>query len=190
MKIKSFALDSLAMVNHQFAADTGSIKIVGGKTRTMLCLAAIVVLALCTSISGLAQTDPFVGTWKMSSAKSKFTPGPAWKSETRIVEESPKGMKVSVDRTNGDGTNQQFNYTTNFDGASHPVTGIGPYGADSVAVQMTAWNTLSISLLKSGKVVGTGTTVVSPDGKTLTLTSKGTDEKGKASSSVVLFDKQ
>jgi hypothetical protein len=62
----------------------------------------------------LAQADPFVGTWKLNVAKSKFGPGAERKSETRIVEWSPTGMKVSVDRTNADGSNQQYNYTTDF----------------------------------------------------------------------------
>lgn len=190
MKIKSFALDTLGMVNHPFATDMRLRKSVSGKTRKLLGLAAFVVLALGNSSPGLAQSDPFVGTWKMNPAKSKFTPGPARKSETRIIEESPKGMKISVDRTNGDGTNQQFNYTTNLNGTSYPITGIAPYGADSASEQLTSSNTLSLSLSKSGKVVGTGTSVVSPDGKTLTLTSKGTGENGKVSSSVVLYDKQ
>jgi hypothetical protein len=190
MKIKSFALDAFGTVNHLFAAGGRSRKSANRKTRTLICLIAFVVLALGSSSSGLAQTDPFIGNWKMNPAKSKFTPGPARKGEMRIVEESPKGMKISVDRTNGDGTNQQFNYTTNLNGTSYPITGVAPYGADSVSEQMTSSSTLSFSLTKSGKVVGTGTSVVSPDGKTLTLTSKGKDKKGKASSSIVLYDKQ
>jgi hypothetical protein len=190
MKIKSIALDPLGLVNHPFAADSRSRKIVSGSRRALLCLAAFVVLAIGNSSWVLAQTDPFVGTWKMNPAKSRFTPGPARKSEVRIVESSPKGMKISVDRTNGDGTNQQFSYTTNLNGTDYPITGIAPFGADSASEELTSSNTLSFRLSKGGKVVGTGTSVVSPDGKTLTLSSKGTDENGKVSSSVVLYDKQ
>jgi hypothetical protein len=190
MKIKSVAHNALRMVNHPFAAGRRLRTIVNGTSRTLICLTAFVVLAISNSSSVLAQTDPFIGTWKMNPAKSKFTPGPARKSEVRIVESSPMGMKVSVDRTNGDGTNQQFNYTTNLNGTSYPITGIAPYGADSVSEQLTSANTLSFSLTKSGKVVGTGSSVVSADGKTLTLTSKGTDEKGKAISSIVQYEKQ
>jgi hypothetical protein len=44
--------------------------------------------------------------------------------------------------------------------------------------------------MRSGKVVGTGKSVVSGDGKTLTLESKGTDVSGKTSSSVAVYDKR
>jgi len=153
-------------------------------------LTAILALAFLISGTTVAQTDPFVGTWKLNVAKSKFGPGTERKSETRIVESSPTGMKVSVDRTNGDGGNQQYNYTTDFSGKPHPITGMAPYEADSIAVTLGTSNTLSFKLTKGGKPVGSGTTVVSADGKTLTLTSKGTDASGKTISSVAVYDKQ
>ena len=156
----------------------------------LLAAAAILALVFFTPGLALAQTDPFVGTWKLNAAKSKFAPGTECKSETRIVESSPTGMKVSVDRTNADGSNQQYNYTTNFDGKPHPITGMAPYGADSIAVTLGASNNLSFKLTKDGKVVGSGTSVVSPDGQTLTLTSKGTDASGKTVSSVSVYNKQ
>lgn len=150
----------------------------------------VLVLTLFTASSALAQADPFVGTWKMNPAKSKFGAGPARKSETRIVVSSPNGMKIDVDRTNADGTNQQFEYTANLDGKSYPITGSGPYGADAISVNLTSPNTIKSTLTRGGKVVATGTSVVSKDGKSLTITAKGTDEKGKTSGSTVVYDKQ
>src|SRR5271166_3408653 len=151
----------------------------------LLAISVVLALALFTSGVAQAQVDPFVGTWKLDTTKST----PARKSETRIVESSPTGMKVSVDRTNADGSSQQYNYTTNFDGKPHPIIGIAPYGADSVAVTLGASNTLSFKLTKGGKVVGSGTSIVSADGKTLTLTSKGIAASGKTVSSVAVYDK-
>jgi hypothetical protein len=162
----------------------------GTSRRWLLATAALFLVTLFTSGLTLAQTDAFVGTWQLTVAKSKFDAGTARKSETRIVESSPNGMKVSVNRTNADGSNQQFNYTTNFDGKPHPITGAGPFGADSIDVTLGAANSLTYKVMRGGKVVGTGKSVVSADGKTLTLTSKGTDASGKTSSSVAVYDKQ
>jgi hypothetical protein len=164
---------------------------VNGVSRSSL-FAAAFILALVVFFSGaaVAQTDPFVGTWKLNVAKSKFGPGTERKSETRIVESSPTGMKVSVDRTNADGSNQQYNYTTDFTGKPHPITGVAPYGADSIAVTLGTSNSLSFKLMKGGKAVGSGTSVVSADGKTLTLTSGGTGASGKSVRSVSVYDKQ
>jgi hypothetical protein len=43
---------------------------------------------------------------------------------------------------------------------------------------------------KGGKVTGTFRGVVSPDGKTLTITTKGTDAQGRPENNVVVYDKQ
>jgi len=189
--LSSFTGDIRPTILSQFVTRESSENTVKGISRSWL-LAAAVILALVLFTSGLAlaQTDPFLGTWKLDVAKSKFGPGTERKSETRIVESSPTGMKVSVDRTNADGSNQQYNYTTNFDGKSHPITGMAPYGADSIAVTLGASNKLSFKLTKDGKAVGFGTSVVSSDGNTLTITSKGTDARGKTVSSVSVYDKQ
>jgi hypothetical protein len=159
-------------------------------SRWLLAAAAILAVLFTPGLTAAQQSDPFVGIWKLNVAKSKFGPGTERKSETRVIESSPTGMKVSVDRTNADNSNQQYNYTTNFDGKPHPITGTAPYGADSIAATLGASNTLSFKLIKGGQPVASGTSVVSADGKTLTLTSKGTDASGKTVSSVSVYDKR
>ncbi len=158
-----------------------------GGTRSWLCAMAVVfLLSLVSSALAQAQSDPFVGTWKLDTAKST----PVRKTETRIVESSPTGLKVSVDRTNADGTNQQISYTANLDGKPYPFVGSAPYGADSVGVTLGSSNTLTYKLWRGGKVVASGSFVVSPDGKTGTLKSSGADEKGVKQSSVSIYTKQ
>jgi len=76
------------------------------------------------------------------------------------------------------------------DGKSYPIIGQGPYGADSIAANLTAPNTIESTLSKDGKVVATATTVVSSNGKVLTITTKGTDAHGKAFTNVGAYDKQ
>jgi hypothetical protein len=152
----------------------------------LLAIAALLVVSLMSSGFAQAQTDPFVGIWKLDIAKST----PKRKSETRIVESSPTGLKVAINRTNADGSNQQYSYTANFDGKFYPFTGNPPYGADSIAVTLGAYNTLTFKLSRGGNVIGSGTLVVSADGKTATLKSSGTDEKGAKLSSVSIYTKQ
>ena len=151
---------------------------------------AMVIVALSLTELLLGQTDLFLGTWKLNVKKSKFDPGPPRKSETRIVITGPTGMKVSVDRVNGDGSTQEFEYTTNLDNKSYPIIGQGPYGADSIAANLTAPNTIRSTLTKGGKVVATATTVVSSDGSVLTVTTKGTDSSGKHFTNTGVYDKQ
>lgn len=150
----------------------------------------MVIVALSLTELLLGQTDLFLGTWKLNVKKSKFDPGPPRKSETRIVVTGPTGMKVSVDRVNGDGSTEEFEYTTNLDNKSYPIIGQGPYGADSIAANLTAPNTIRSTLTKGGKVVATATTVVSSDGRVLTVTTLGTDSSGKHFTNTCVYDKQ
>jgi hypothetical protein len=151
-----------------------------------LAIAALFVLSLVSLGTVRAQTDPFTGTWKLNTAKST----PARKSETRLVESSPNGLKVSVNRTNADGTNQQYSYTANLDGKAYPFVGDAPYGADSVSVTLGSSNTLTFKLWRGGKVIGSGSYVISADGKTGTLKSTGTDAKGVKLEGVSIYTKQ
>ena len=155
-------------------------------------LGVCIVFVLAFSFIGplIAQTDPFSGTWKLNAKKSKFVPGPPRKSETRIVVTGPNGMRISVDRVNGDGSTQEFEYTTNLDGKSYPITGEGPYGADSIAANLTTPNTIQSTLSKSGKVVATAVSIVSNNGRILTITTKGTDTQGRQFANASVYNKQ
>jgi len=158
--------------------------------KRFLAISTVLVLALLLTESVLAQTDPFLGTWKLDVTKSKFVPGPPRRSETRMVVSGPRGMRVSVKRVNGDGSTQEFEYTTNLDGKTYPITGTGPYGADAIASNLTGPNQIQSTLTKNGKVVATATALVSKDGKVLTITTKGTDANGKPFTNVAVYDKQ
>jgi len=155
-------------------------------------LASSICLVFTLSLAGplVAQTDPFAGTWKLNVTKSKFVPGPPLKSETRIYESGPKGMRVSVQRVPADGTTQEFEYTTNLDDKSYPITGSGPYGADAIADNLTSSNSIRSTLTRGGKAVATSTLTVSPDGKVLTVATKGKDRNGKPFNEVAVYDRQ
>jgi hypothetical protein len=133
---------------------------------------ALAVLLLFAAGAVRAQADPFLGTWKLNASKSEFVPGPPRKSETRMAESSPMGLKVSVKRVNGDESTQEYEYASKLDGKSYPIIGQRPYGADSIAANLMASNTTQSTLNKNGRVVATGTSVVSKHGKVLTITTK------------------
>ena len=95
-----------------------------------------------------------------------------------------------MDRVNGDGSTQQFEYTTNLDGKSYPITGQAPYGADSISANLNAPNAIQSTLTKNGKTVATATTIVSNGGKVLTITTKATDAQRKHFTNVGVYDKR
>ena len=132
--------------------------------------------------------DPLVGTWKLNVAKSTYSPGPAPKSLTAKIEAAGEGEKVTFDGVRGDDTPIQVVYTAQYDGKDHPITG-SPM-ADTVSLKRLDANTTERTDKKAGKVVQTLTRKLSSDGKTMTVTIKGTDAEGRPINNVAVLEKQ
>jgi hypothetical protein len=75
-----------------------------------------------------------------------------------------------------------------FDGKYYAVTGDAT--ADMRSYKMVDANTLDLSQRKASKVVSSGRIVVSGDGKSRTVTTTGTDAKGKKFKNVGVYDKK
>ena len=151
------------------------------------------VLAAGVLMAGVLATaqskDPFVGTWRLNVAKSKYSPGSPPKSQTTTYQAAGQGYKVSVRSEPASGPVQEWSYTTNLDGKDSPVTGNNP-NADMQAVKRIDANTLESVNKKGGKVTTTQRNVVSADGKTRTVTTTGMDGQGQKVNNVAVFEKQ
>jgi hypothetical protein len=129
-----------------------------------------------------------LGTWKLDPSKSRYSPGPAPKSQVAKLEEADGGMKVVSDRVEADGKMTHFEYTARFDGKDYPVT--GDAGRDAVSVKKIDDYTLEISNKKAGKVTTTIRAVYAKDGKSRTETATGTDAQGRKIENVTQWTKQ
>ena len=150
---------------------------------------AILALIVAANPVAQAQTDARIGTWKMNVAKSKYDPGPAPKSETRIYKPYGNGgVSVVMEQVGADGKPSTRSYSMNFDGKDYPYTG-NP-DADMISGKRVDALTVETTNKIAGKVVTTARGVVSKDGKTLTVTTTGTNAKGQKMNNVVVLDKQ
>ena len=75
-----------------------------------------------------------------------------------------------------------------YDGKFYPTTGV--IGYDASAFTRVDDHTMTYIRTLAGKVVGTGTRVLSRDGKTLRFTATGTTANGRPYNNVIVFDKQ
>jgi hypothetical protein len=154
-------------------------------------LASTAVVLL--SVTGLlAQSNPMVGTWKLNVAKSKFTPGPAPKSQMATIEAAGDGIKNVTKGVAADGSAIAYEYTaSSLDGKDYPITGSGaPGGGDTIAVKRSDAYTMQSTIKKAGKVVQTIKVVYSKDGKSRTISAKGTDKSGQPTSLVAFYERQ
>jgi hypothetical protein len=133
--------------------------------------------------------NPQIGFWKMNMTKSKFSTGTGFKSATSRIEAVDGGVTHTVDSVYIDGTSRQYSYTTKYDGKDMPVTGNSPYG-DSTAISHVDANTTRTVYKNKGQVTVIQTSVVSPDRKTRTVTTKGTNPAGQAVDNLSVYDRQ
>jgi hypothetical protein len=156
--------------------------------RETLVILSIVALILALATVALAA-DPNVGTWKLNVAKSNFNPGPAPKSLIQTITALDNGIKVVTDSVNAEGKAFHIENSSIYDGKDYPITG-NPT-ADAVSVTRVDANTSDWAAKMKGKVVGSPSrAVVSKDGKTRTLTSKGKNPQGEDFTVTLVFDKQ
>jgi hypothetical protein len=147
---------------------------------------ALVVTLVAAAYTVQAQADATVGTWKLNLAKTKYNAGQAPKSTTLVIEAAGQGVKLTSNTVLADGSARKISYTATYDGKDAAVTGTPDY--DTISLKKTA-NGSEGSRKKAGEVLQTFTRVVSADGKTMTVTSTGTNAAGKVDN-VQVYDKQ
>jgi hypothetical protein len=147
------------------------------------CVVLLVLAVFATAAGAAAADDAFVGTWKLNVEKSKFTPGPAPKSETVTIE---PGGKVSVEEVMADGRTMSWGYTATADTPA-AITGM----ENSTVVEKRVGDRVVEHTWKLGDMSNmTGRGLLSKNGKSMTYTLKGTNGKGEAVHNVEIFEKQ
>jgi hypothetical protein len=148
-------------------------------------VASFIILMLV--VAGAQVPKGLEGTWTLNVAKSKFNPGPAPKSMTLTYAVAPGGLKIAAHVVPAEGPDQHWEMTYKSDGKDYPVTG-NP-NADSISHQGMQDGRTQSTFKKGGKVTAVNLRTLSADGKTLTIESKGTDDKGQPMHNVQVFEK-
>jgi len=133
--------------------------------------------------------DPLTGIWELNLAKSKFTNIPAPKSEIRTYEVTGQQEKMTAERIYAKGQVVISEFTATRDGKDVPYTGHQSL-FDTHSISPVDSLTTYYTHKKAGKLVGDGTRVISKDGRTMTITFKGTGPKGQPIGATFIFDKR
>jgi hypothetical protein len=149
----------------------------------------LMLLLAVFGLVGLAwAADPIMGTWKTNVSKTKLAPVGDWAKEATLTFREvgdqftyeTKGTLINGSSFSNKGNRPLVGgicQPPNADGTVDYVTVIGPGDA-------------YVTTLRNGKQVSWDHYVVSKDGKTLTITSKGTDANGKPAEALYVLDKQ
>jgi hypothetical protein len=156
--------------------------------RKLLFGAAAAALALQVASVSAQSKDPRVGNWKLNVEKSKYNPGPAPKSLDLKIEAAGKGVHVTTNTVNADGTTVMQDYTANYDGKDVPLKGSAI--ADTTSLKRMNKLTTMRTDKKAGKTVATLKSTVSKDGKLFTVDVKSQTPKGEPVKNLLVFERQ
>jgi hypothetical protein len=159
--------------------------------RTTILLTGMALLGLAfgalPQFASGQQSDPMLGTWQLNVAKSKYSPGPAPKSNTVNIQADGQNHKLTARGINAEGNPTSAEVMWIYDGMPHPTD--NPNFDAQAATRIDAY-TIIFSRTKAGKLVGTVTNVLSQDGKTATNTTTGINANGRPVNNITVFEKQ
>jgi hypothetical protein len=134
-----------------------------------------------------AADNPFLGAWKLNNAKSKFSPGTEMGTNYIMTFEQIGDQVKRTDKgTSPDGKPIDRSMFTRWDGVDHDL---GTPGL-TYAVKLINTRTVEVTLKREGSVFEVHHLSISPDGKTMTLTSKGVNLGDLKVDNRVIYEKQ
>ena len=150
---------------------------------SLIAASLVSALSIC---SFAAQENPFVGTWKLNAAKSKFAPDTEIK-EMKVTFEASTSNEVKRVATGIDSDGEPIAQTSTitWDGKDHKID-----APDTTMAVVRDKNTIEVTIKHQGKIVDRQRATISANGKTMTLTEKGFDSKNHPLNNTEVFQKQ
>jgi hypothetical protein len=156
--------------------------------RFAVCLTLAGVVPLLSASVIAEQRDPSAGTWVLDPARSAYQSGAPPRRMTVVIEVSGTEVKVIANGIGATGDPIATSYRAKLDGKDYPANGSTTY--DAIAIRQIDRFTRETTRKKGGTVVQTARSVVSPDGKTLTVTSRVTKSMGVVATDVSVYARQ
>jgi hypothetical protein len=153
----------------------------------------LVALAALLAVSSMARAqspDPWIGTWKVNLAKSTYKPAPKPTVAGAVkMEPMAGGFKIAIEVTNPQSQPTHTETVGKFDDKDNPVTGAAALNSTSAYKRING-RTFEVMGKVAGKSTVTTRVVISADGKSLTATQTGKNDRGENVNNVIVADKQ
>ena len=141
-----------------------------------------------TTGASAQATDPGMGSWTLNRQKSRYNPGPAFRSLVVKFEPYGDGVRMTNELVNSSGDTIKSQYTAYYDGKDYPISGLPDI--ETVALKKLDGGKVHRADKMGGKLVQTFVRTVAADGKTMTITQKGSSSNGGAYDNVIVLDRQ
>lgn len=148
------------------------------------CLIAISLIATRAT----ASTDPFVGEWKLNVQRSVYPAGTCPKQMMIEMTATARGVHYHSNTAYANGTTTQAQYVADYNGKQAAVMGDRGFLLP-VSLKRIDSRTVLASYMRGTDLMATSRRVVSPDGRTMTITTKSRPSPGKWVTSVGLYER-
>ena len=150
--------------------------------------ATVTIALLVFAAATTAARDPFVGIWRMNHAKSKYAAGLPPREQIATITVKGRNMQVKVEAVTAEGKKTVVHYEIPYDGGMGRIFETSP-AYDGILGRHLGPYEREISRLKDGKAVFTARSIVSPDGRLMSVYSKGVSPLGKPVEAHVVYDR-
>ena len=148
---------------------------------------SLVFFAVWIAAGAVCFGSAFDGTWKLNAKKSHIGKGMGRNNTVKYEMAFPFQTKVTVDGVDAKGKPTHSEWIGAFNGTDSVVT--GDPTSDRRSYNKVDDHTLNFWQKKDGKVTTSGKIVLSPDGKTRTVTVMAPGRKGKMVRTTAVYDK-
>src|ERR1019366_847446 len=159
-----------------------------GKIGSAFALGVLLTLASTWQTAPAQSDDPILGTWKLNLSKSKYIPGPAPRSQTRVYRETSEGIFVTIETVDATGHHQTpIQFPEKYDGKEYPISGstIG----DALILKRINNFTAEATMKHAGTVVALTRRIITDNGKTLTLIYQEISQEHPVDN-IIVYDRQ
>jgi hypothetical protein len=147
----------------------------------------LVFLAVWVAAGTVCYGSAFDGTWKLNGKKSHLGRGMGRNETVKYEGAFLFRTRVTIDGRDSKGKPEHSEWVGMFNGTDYAVT--GDPESDMRSYKEADDHTLNFWVKKGGKVMASGKVVVSPDGKTRTVTTTGMGRRGKQVHTRAVYDK-
>lgn len=146
------------------------------------------VLFLILLTPTLRAADPYVGTWKLNSAKSEYKGGPPPREQSASITKVGTDLDHKIAGTAADGSRISARFTIpSTDGPGRVIESATYNG---VSVRWFSPSEREITYTKGGDVVNTVRSRISSDEKSMSVHSTSVNARGQRVEGNSIYDKQ
>jgi hypothetical protein len=131
-----------------------------------------------------------MGTWKLNTSQSKYSPGPAPKSSTQVYSQDGDWIVIKTESVDAAGKPVSTSNRYKRDGKEYPFQSPLAAGSGKITVKKIDDYHFEAAVTGEGGAHTSIRTSISKDGKTRTQRVTGVNAKGQKVNNVVVYDKQ